>query len=190
VNFSQDLHHMVSSLAQLRSFSHEKCDAILQRRHIEVINAYNPDKSGWERDTVYSGLYWLVGWLLFVVVSLVGSFRSRETSMRWTRIGLAFFLVIGLGIVFVQLQAMSEYVDVCRGLLKLPPATLEPSSQGNTGVGLLIIVAFAGAWFSILALKYREATNLGRRIWIVIMMVVGGGFFVGIGRGLIVELFR
>lgn len=57
--------HLITSLGQLSSFDHSRCDAILQARQIEVINAYNPGKSGFERYSVYFGFYWAAGPLFF-----------------------------------------------------------------------------------------------------------------------------
>jgi hypothetical protein len=170
------LDHLVVSLSQLHSFSHSQCDAILQARHIDVVNAYNPRKSGFERDTVYFGLYWIVGWLLAVLTALGFTWRRKDPNRRTARLVLPFFALFGLGMLYVQLQAMAEYVDTCQRLLRSSQSTPPPPELVHPAIAGLIIVAFAGAWFGILLTKYRAETNIPRRLLYAAMMLIGGVF--------------
>lgn len=170
------LAHLVVSLSQLQSFSHSRCDAILQARQIEIVNAYSPRKSGFERDTVYFGFYWIVGWLLVVLTGLVFSWRSKDTNRRAARLVLPFFALAGLGMLYVQLQAMAEYADTCQRLLRFAQSPPPPSELVHPAIAGLIIVAVAGAWFGILLTKYREASNMLMRLFYVGMMLLGGVF--------------
>ena len=171
------LEHLIVSLSHLASFDHSRCDAILQARGIEVINAYNPRKSGFERDSVYFGLFWGIGWLLLVLASLVVSWRRKDKNSKISRQVLPFFLLFGLGLLYVHLQAMAEYVDTCERLL-LAPLSFPPVSQlVHPIVAALIIVAFAAVWYSVLHTKYREAKSTSARFLPVVMMLAGGIFF-------------
>ena len=178
--------HLVVSLSQLHSFSHSRCDAIFQARQIEVVNAYNPRKSGFERDTVYFGLYWIVGWLLLVLAGLVLSWRSKDPNRRMARLVLPFFALAGLGGLYVQLQAMAEYVDTCQRLLRSSQSTPPPSELVHPAIAALIIVAVAGAWFGVLLSKYREAANTPMRFFYLAMMLMGGVFL----GSVLLSLFR
>lgn len=135
-----DLHHLVVSLTELNSFSHARCDAILQHRQINIVNAYNPSKPGWARDTVYFGFLWISGWLLLVLTGLVGAWRSKDAKFTTGRWILPFFLLFGIGLFYVQLEAMAQYADTCRRVLTVPlPAkssrfsALDPSSFDRQG---------------------------------------------------------
>lgn len=181
-----NLHHLVVSLGQLRSFSHSQCDAILQARQIEVVNAYNPRKSGFERDTVYFGLYWVVGWLLVVLTVLGFSWRSKDPNRRTARLVLPLFALAGLGGLYVQLQAMAEYVDTCQRLLRSSQSPPLRSELVHPAIAGLIVVAVGGAWFGILLIKYREAADLPVRLFYVAMMFIGGAFL----GSVLLSLFR
>lgn len=118
-NWTLGIDHLIVSLGQLPSFSHSQCDAILRARHIEVTGAYNPDKSGFERDTVNVGLYWIVGWLLLVLTGLFFSWRRKDTNSSTAPRPLLIALVlIGLVALYAQLHAMAEYADTCQRLLR------------------------------------------------------------------------
>jgi len=171
------LDHLLVSLSQLRNFSHSQCDAVLQARQIEVINAYSPHKTGFERDTVYFGLYWDIGCLLLVIAGLVFAWRRKEANSRTARFVLPFFLLFGLGLFYVQLQAMAEYADVCQRILEAPSRTPPSSELVNPAVAALLILAFAGVWYSILFIKYRDAKGTAGRLLPLVMMVLGGAFF-------------
>jgi len=171
------LDHLLVSLSQLRNFSHSQCDAVLQARQIEVINAYNPHKSGFERDTVYFGLYWDIGCLLLVIAGLVYSWRRKDANSRTARFVLPFFLLFGLGLLYVQLQAMAVYADACQRILGAPSRTPPSSELVDPAVAALIILAFAGCWYSILLIKYRDAKSTTARLLPLAMMILGGAFF-------------
>lgn len=115
-----DLHHLFTSLTHLHSFNHARCDAVLQSRQIEIVNAYNPRKPGWARDAVYFGFFWASGWLLFVLAGLVGAWRSKDSKAKVARLMLPIFLLFGFGLLYLQLQAMAQYVDACQHLLSAP----------------------------------------------------------------------
>lgn len=167
-------HHLVTSLSQLSSFDHSRCDAILQARQIEVINAYNPGKSGFERDSVYFGFYWAVGWLALVSASIIASWRRSDKNSKSLRFILPAFFLFGLGMLYVQLQAMAEYADTCKRLLRAPSSTPAASELVHPIIASLIVLAFGGAWYSISIVKYREAENANARFLAVAMMLIGG----------------
>jgi hypothetical protein len=178
--------HLVVSLGQLHSFNHSQCDAILQARQIEVVNAYSPRKSGFERDTVYSGLYWIVGWLLVVLIGLAFSWRSKDPNRRTARLVLPFFVLAGLGGLCVQLQAMAEYADTCQRVLRSSQPPPPASELVHPAIAGLIVVAVAGAWFGILFVKYRETADLPVRLFYVAMMFIGAAFL----GSVLLSLFR
>jgi hypothetical protein len=171
------LDHLIVSLSQLQSFDHSQCDATLQARRIEVVNAYNPFKTGFERDSVYFGLYWGIGWLLLVLAGIFVSWRREDKNSKPARLVLPFFFLFGLGSLYVHVQAMAEYVDTCKRLLRAPRSTPPVSELVHPIVAAFIIVAFAAAWYSILYIKYREAKDITARFLPVAMMAAGGVFF-------------
>ena len=113
------MEHVLSSLVQLFSFDHSKCDAILQMHNIEVVNAYLPAKAPGFRNTVYMGLYVGIGWTLVVAASAIWLWRDpryRSDTRRYLSVA---FAVIGFLFIGIQLKAMADYVNVCRSLLNL-----------------------------------------------------------------------
>jgi hypothetical protein len=167
--------HFITSLLHLWSFNHDQCNAILQRRGIEVTNAYDPDKTGVGRDSVYFGFFWIVGWLALVGGMLFLAWRREDKRARTGRIVLPFFLVFGLLILYLHLQAMAQYVDKCRQLLGLDSLGAVPQ-DGSPWIGVLIITSFAGAWFTGLTMMFKNASNEMNRVMAVVMMVAGGLF--------------
>jgi hypothetical protein len=181
--------HFITSLLHLWSFNHAQCDAILQRRGIEVMNAYNPDKSGVGRDAVYFGFFWIFGWLVLVGGMLFLAWRREDKRARTGRIVLPLFLVLGLFMLYVQLRAMVQYVDTCRQLLGLDSLGAVPQ-DGSPWIGVLIITAFAALWFTSLAMMFKNAPNAMNRFMAVVMMVAGG-VFLGYGEfEMIAQLLR
>jgi hypothetical protein len=185
-----DLGHMITALSQLWSFSHVQCDAVLQSRHIEVLNAYSPSKSGWERDGVYFGFFWGTGWLALCLGMLILSWRRQDPTSKTGRLVLPFFLLFGLGLLCVQLQAMARYVDVCRRALGLSLAAPSYGEGTNRWLVIFIIAAFAGAWYTILTTKYREATNPLERATPAVLMILGGLFFACVGGAAIFRILH
>jgi uncharacterized membrane protein len=113
------LEHILSSLNYLLSFDHAHCDAILQTRHLDVPNAYSPDKSpGW-RDSVYVGFWVAVGWTTAVVAAAIMAWWNPKNSRPAQRFGLPIFAVFGVVCLYAQLRGMAAYVDTCRSLLNL-----------------------------------------------------------------------
>ena len=103
----------------LFSFDHAKCDAILQARNIEVVNAYEPGKApGW-RDYVYFGFWWVLVWETLVVAAAIWEWKHPRSTPRsgWNRIALTAFSVFGLFFMYLQLSAMVKYVDTCTSLM-------------------------------------------------------------------------
>jgi len=90
----------------------------LQTRDIEVVNVFNPHKPGFERDTVYLGLYWAAGWLFVVLAAWVASWRRADAHSKTLRIVIPLAFLFGSVCLYVQLQAMAEYADTCRRLLQ------------------------------------------------------------------------
>ncbi|HZV76954.1 MAG TPA: hypothetical protein VFF63_04225 [Candidatus Babeliales bacterium] len=109
-----DFSHITAALAQLWSFSHAQCDTVLQSRHIEIENVYFPNKAGWARDGVYSGFLWITGWLAVIAASLLVSWRRQDRSAKVLRLILPLALLFAFFLLWVQLQGMAHYVDICR----------------------------------------------------------------------------
>ena len=150
---------MMSALSHLRSFSHASCDALLQQRHIEVINAYNPNKVGWGRDSVYAGFFWAVGWLLLVATQIPGTWRRKDSYSRLLRFVLPCALAFGSGLLFIQLEGMTNYSDVCRHLLKLSSEAVPGRPMSSSPVALILVLCFIGILVSAVVFLYRRDTT-------------------------------
>jgi hypothetical protein len=185
-----DLGHLITSLSHLLSFNHAQCDAILQSRRIEVVNAYNPGKAGWGRDGVYFGFFWIIGWLAMCSAALVFAWRQQDPNAKMRRRVFPFFLLFGLCLLYVQLQTMAQYVDVCRSVLGSASSVSTYHQIDSPWPLLLALAAFAGVWFTGLVHSYRRATNSLARVMPIVMMILGGVFFVFVGGTAIVHLFH
>lgn len=90
---------------------------------------------------------------------------------------------------FIQLESMANYSDVCRRVLRLSSAhALTPAD--DSGVALIAILTFMAVWFTGLAFKYREATMPLERPTIVLLMIVGGGALTTWAFTFATQLFR
>jgi len=78
---------------------------------------------------------------------------------------------------YVQLQAMAQYVDICRRVLISSSTAPAYNEIDYPWLFPAIIVVFACAWFSIALFHYRTAANPLMRIMSLFMTVVGGVFF-------------
>jgi hypothetical protein len=122
----QAVSHVESSLKSLSSFSHARCDALLQRSYITIPNAYNPGKFPY--DFVYIGLWISLGWEAAIIVITIVAWRrkrmsgksiwSEQTWLIWRYVGPIFFL-FGLVGLYAQVLGMAQYSDTCRRLLSL-----------------------------------------------------------------------
>jgi hypothetical protein len=120
------LARLESSLVSLPSFSHSRCDALLQQRGIFIPNAYNPGKFPY--DFVYIGLWIALAWEAAIVTITIIAWRRtlasekwilrKKTWFAWRYIGPIFFL-IGLITLYAQLLGMAQYSDTCRRLLSV-----------------------------------------------------------------------
>jgi hypothetical protein len=113
------IQHFVDSLAHLWSFDHAQCDAILAERGIEITNAFRPLKSVDERNTVYSGFSFMVIWTAIVGSACLISWLPANRHTRVSKIRLPTTLCVLLApfLLWSQLEAAVNYVDVCRSLL-------------------------------------------------------------------------
>jgi hypothetical protein len=127
------LPRLESSLANLSSFSHGRCDALLQQRDIFIPNAYNPGKFPY--DFVYIGLWIALAWEAAIVTITIIAWRrtqasekwiwSKRTWLVWRYTGPIFFL-FGLVTLYAQLLGMAQYSDTCRRLLSVATGNLAP----------------------------------------------------------------
>lgn len=149
--------HTLSSLSQILSFSHVRCDLILQQRSIGITNAYMPERNGWQRDTVYYGLLVIAAWLAGCAGLFIFSCFKRGEGLREMRAVFAFAFLAGLGALSAQLFAMANYVDACKLLLTDPSAS--PSSAGQSppiAVGVLTVAALIGTLYAVLRMLSRK----------------------------------
>jgi hypothetical protein len=113
--------HFFTSLFELTSFNHAQCDAILNSRHIEVWEVFEPYPPGSGGNTVYDGL------IALPVIGIVAVFMywaASRPDMRGSReaTGRPYFLFFAVivGMIFcVHLEATARYVDTCRTLLRM-----------------------------------------------------------------------
>ncbi len=146
--------HTVSSIAQLFSFSHAQCNAILQDRYIEIVNAYYPYKT-----TVLEREAYLTG---SIVVLLWGSAVCWLTIIKWSRarraerLFFAAFSLMGGLLAVLQAKAVAGYSDACRALLA-HEAVGKTYQTGSTIISDLIIAVFLIAFLSAFFLAITDA---------------------------------
>jgi len=119
---------LASSLASLASFSHSRCDALLQHRGIVIPGAYDPVK--FPSNSVYLGLWLVLAWETLVVTITIVAWRrtrapekqtrSERTWSGWRYAG-PIFILLGLVALYSQLFWMAKYSDICRQLLSVAP---------------------------------------------------------------------
>jgi membrane-anchored protein YejM (alkaline phosphatase superfamily) len=111
---------MISSLAQFWSFNHAACDVLLQQHNVSVPGAFSPGKSGFAKDTTYSGTIWVgvitlfLGWASAYVWLKSGTLTRQQHYARYT---MPIFLIAALTMLVLQLNADAQYVDICKKLL-------------------------------------------------------------------------
>ncbi|HET6896369.1 MAG TPA: hypothetical protein VFH72_13380 [Candidatus Baltobacteraceae bacterium] len=137
------MEHALPSLMHLFTFSHRACDAILQQRGIDIPNAYNPDKSDFEKDSVYIGLAVILAWEAGVIGTGVRAWlkpfpRAYDGIWRYGFLVFAGFGLIGLS---AQLTGMAHYVDVCQRLLHGQNATAAIHQATAMGHGAIYLIA-------------------------------------------------
>ena len=104
----------MSSLLSLFSFDHSKCDAILQLRHIDIPNAFTPDKP--LGDSVYIGFWWVVIWEALIVTWCVQMWKRQDPDPVVKYLLLP-FAALGLYCLFLLLEGMVNYIDTCKSVL-------------------------------------------------------------------------
>lgn len=111
--------HLLNALWHLKSFDHHQCDAILFQRRLEIGGAFYPDKPRLQRDTVYTGTLFAIFWTALAVagVRLTWLPRNRRTKIGEGRFFVPVGVIVGLGFIWLQLDAVVRYVDTCRRVL-------------------------------------------------------------------------
>ena len=116
----------MSSLKPIWSINHAECNTLLQQRDLGVPGAYSPDKVGWARDTTYSGLSWIVAIMLVLALASAYVWLKPGTltrHQRYSRYAAPIALGLASILLVLQLNADSNYVDVCKRLLSAASRT-------------------------------------------------------------------
>ncbi len=110
--------NFVSVIAKFIAIDHSRCDTVLYRHSIEIINAYDPAKGRYDQLFPY-GLVFLLLWLSAVFIAAGLNLISERTDSKQIifRVVLPLFILVGLVLLRVSVDSMVQYIAVCSSIL-------------------------------------------------------------------------
>lgn len=155
------MEHAISSLLDIFSFSHRACDDLWQLRGPNV----GLFKRSTREDDFYLGFFFVLAWEAFMLIPCISAWRkplptAHDRVRRYTYIPFALF---GLVVITLQLEAMVQYVDVCRDLLHggNGRAATANASSGYDYIFVLITGLLAFVSGSVLIVRAKALIQLG-----------------------------
>jgi hypothetical protein len=130
---------LAHSLIDLSHFNHKSCDALLAKNDTTIVDAFYPDRRGFERNTVYSRLFFAVAWEALMLMSLFGLRYAKQQRAKaiLSAVILGFLAIVGLIVVGAQLNSMSEYDSACRRLLGAQARPLATARTSAPEIGIV-----------------------------------------------------